>query len=140
MTTGGGPLRGSSGDFWKFWAGQTISNFGSSFTLFALPLLVFKLTGSALSLGLVTAVEFLPYLLFGLFLGAWADRVDRKRMMILSDVARAGLIASIPALALFGGLAVWWIYAVGFLSSALKICFDAGEFAPSRASWARTTS
>ncbi|PLS86554.1 MAG: hypothetical protein CYG60_06700 [Actinobacteria bacterium] len=129
VTTGGGPLRGSSGDFWKFWAGQTISNFGSSFTLFALPLLVFKLTGSALSLGLVTAVEFLPYLLFGLFLGAWADRVDRKRMMILSDVARAGLIASIPALALFGGLAVWWIYAVGFLSSALKICFDAGEFA-----------
>jgi hypothetical protein len=129
VTTGGGPLRGSSGDFWKFWAGQTVSNFGSSFTLFALPLLVFKLTGSALSLGLVTAVEFLPYLLFGLFLGAWADRVDRKRMMILSDVARAGLIASIPALALFGGLAVWWIYAVGFLSSALKICFDAGEFA-----------
>lgn len=129
MTTGGGPLRGSSGDFWKFWVGQTVSNFGSSFTLFALPLLVFKLTGSALSLGLVTAVEFLPYLLFGLFLRAWADRVDRKRMMILSDVARAGLIASIPALALFGGLAVWWIYAVGFLSSALKICFDAGEFA-----------
>ncbi len=114
MTTGGSPLRGSSGGFWKFWVGQTVSNFGSSFTLFALPLLVFKLTGSALSLGLVTAVEFLPYLLFGLFLGAWADRVDRKRMMILSDVARAGLIASIPALALFGGLAVWWIYAVAF--------------------------
>ena len=129
MTTGGASRQGSGGDFRKFWLGQTISNFGSSFTLFALPLLVFKLTGSALSLGLVMAVEFLPYLLFGLFLGAWADRVDRKRMMILSDVARAVLIASIPALAFFGGLAVWWIYAVGFAFSALKICFDAGEFA-----------
>ena len=53
------------------------------------------------------AVEFLPYMLFGLFLGAWADRVDRKRMMILSDVARAVLVASIPVLALFGGLVVW---------------------------------
>ena len=45
MTTGRDPRRGSSGDFWKFWVGQKISNFGSSFTLFALPLLVFKLTG-----------------------------------------------------------------------------------------------
>ncbi|MCL4552831.1 MAG: MFS transporter, partial [Candidatus Marsarchaeota archaeon] len=35
-----------SRDFWKFWAGQTISNLGGSFTDFALPLLVFKLTGS----------------------------------------------------------------------------------------------
>ena len=129
MTTGGASRRGSGGDFWKFSLGQTISNFGSSFTLFALPLLVFRLTGSALSLGLVMAVEFLRYLLFGLFLGAWADRVDRKRMMILSDVARAVLIASIAALAFFGELAVWWIYAVGFVSSVLKICFDAGEFA-----------
>ena len=140
MTTGGASRRGSSGDFRKVWLGQTISNFGSSFTLFALPLLVFKLTGLALSLGLVMAVEFLPYLLFGLFLGAWADRVDRKRIMILSDVARAVLIASIPALAFFDELAVWWNYAVGFASSTLKICFDAESSPPSRASWARTIS
>lgn len=116
-------------DFWKFWGGQTVSNLGSSFTLFALPLLVFKLTGSALNLGLIMAVEFLPYLLFGLLLGAWADRVDRKRMMIATDIARAAIISSIPLLAAFDLLAVWWIYAVGFVSSTLKICFDAGEFA-----------
>jgi hypothetical protein len=60
-------------DFWTFWTGQTISNLGSSFThlgssftQFALPLLIFKLTGSALNLGLATAATFLPYLLFGL--------------------------------------------------------------------------
>ena len=41
-----------SADFWKFWAGQTISNLGSSFTEFALPLLIFKLTGSALNLAI----------------------------------------------------------------------------------------
>lgn len=118
-----------SGDFWRFWVGQTISNLGSSFTLFALPLLIFKLTGSALNLGLMTTFEFLPYLLFGLILGAWADRLDRKRMMIVTDVARAAVIASIPLLAGLGLLEVWWIYAVGFVSSALKILFDAGEFA-----------
>jgi len=123
------PTRGLGGDFWKFWVGQAISNLGSSFTLFALPLLVYQLTGSALNLGLMTAVEFLPYVLFGLVLGAWADRVDRKHMMILTDVARAAIIASIPLLAGLDLLLVWWIYAVGFISSTLKICFDAGEFA-----------
>jgi len=122
-------VRSLGGDFWRFWVGQTISNLGSSFTLFALPLLVFKLTGSPLNLGLITAFEFLPYLFFGLILGAWVDRVDRRRMMIATDVARAVVIASIVVLAGLDMLAVWWIYAVGFINSTLKICFDAGEFA-----------
>jgi hypothetical protein len=59
-----------SADFWRFWTGQTISQLGSSFTLFALPLLVFKLTGSPVNLGITTAAEFVPYLVFGLFIGA----------------------------------------------------------------------
>src|SRR5215470_1210002 len=101
-------------DFWKYWTGQTISNLGSSITLFALPLLVYKLTGSALNLGIATAATFLPYLLFGLVLGAWTDRVDRKRMMIGTDIARALIIASIPLLAALGLLSIWWIYLVAF--------------------------
>ncbi|HEX6551964.1 MAG TPA: hypothetical protein VF026_04320, partial [Ktedonobacteraceae bacterium] len=48
-----------NGDFWKYWTGQTISNLGSSVTLFALPLLVYKLTGSALDLGIAGAATFL---------------------------------------------------------------------------------
>jgi MFS family permease len=116
-------------DFWKYWVGQTISNLGSSITLFALPLLVYKLTGSAINLGITTAATFLPYLLFGLVLGAWTDRVDRKRMMIAVDIARALIVASIPLQAALGPLSVWWIYAVGFLHATLTICFDAGQFA-----------
>jgi len=118
-----------SHDFWKYWVGQTISNLGSSVTQFALPLLIYKLTGSALNLGIATAAEFVPYLLFGLLLGAWVDRVDRKRMMIFTDIARALIIASIPLLAAFGTLSVWWIYVVGFIQSTLTICFEAGQFA-----------
>jgi len=118
-----------NGDFWKYWTGETISNLGSSVTLFALPLLVYKLTGSALDLGIAGAATFLPYLLFGLILGAWTDRVDRKRMMIGTDIARAVIVASIPLMAALGLLSVWWIYLVAFLHATLKICFDAGEFA-----------
>jgi MFS family permease len=123
------PPRQLNSDFWKYWTGQTISNLGSSVTLFALPLLVYKLTGSALNLGISAAANFLPYLLFGLVLGAWTDRVDRKRMMIFVDVGRAAVVASIPLLSVLGFLPVWWIYLVGFVQSTLTICFEAGQFA-----------
>src|SRR5215470_17543677 len=104
-----------SADFWKFWTGQTISNLGSSFTAFALPLLVYKLTGSALNLAITTAATYLPYLLFGLLIGAWVDRVDRKRLMLYTDIGRAAVIVTIPLLAAVNLLPVWWIYVVTFI-------------------------
>lgn len=116
-------------DFWKFWGGQTISNLGSSFTQWAVPLLVYKLTHSALSLGVATAATFLPYLLFGLLLGAWMDRVDRKKAMIALDLLNAAVIFSIPLVASFGHLSVWLIYAVAFVQTTIGIAFQAGEFA-----------
>ena len=118
-----------SPDFWKFWAGQTISNLGSSFTQWAVPLLIFRLTHSAVNLGIAMAATFLPYLLFGLLLGAWMDRVDRKRAMIALDWLNAIVILSIPLVATFGHLNVWWIYAVTFIQSTVFIAFSAGEFA-----------
>jgi predicted MFS family arabinose efflux permease len=116
-------------DFWKFWAGQTISNLGSSFTQWAVPLLVYKLTHSAVSLGIATAATFLPYLLFGLLLGAWMDRVDRKKAMIVLDLLNAAVIFSIPLVAQFGHLSVWLIYLVAFVQTTIGIAFQAGEFA-----------
>jgi MFS family permease len=121
-------------DFWKFLTGETISNLGSSFTLFALPLLIYQLTGSAVNLALSTAANFLPYLLFGLLIGAWVDRLDRKQMMILTDIGSALVIGSIPLLAALGMMAhqvffVAWIYGVGFASSILTIFFQSGQFA-----------
>ncbi len=116
-------------DFWKFWTGQTISNLGSSFTAFALPLLIYKLTGSALNLAFASAATFLPYLLFGLVIGAWVDRLNRKRLMIAVDLINALIIASIPLLAMADRLSIWWIYAVGFITSTVGIAFQSAEFA-----------
>jgi MFS family permease len=115
-------------DFWMFLIGQTISNVGSSFTIFLLPLLVFKLTGSALNLAFITAAEYAPYLLFGLIIGAWVDRVDRKRLMIYTDITQSLIICTVPLLAALGLLSVWWLYVVGFVSSTLWICFNTAEF------------
>jgi MFS family permease len=123
------PKHRLSRDFWIFWTGQTISNLGTSFTLFALPLLVYKLTGQALNLAITTAATMLPYLFFGLVIGAWVDRVNRKRLMIVVDLTRALVISSIPIAWELGILNVWLIYAVGFIAATLGIFFTSGEFA-----------
>jgi MFS family permease len=119
-SSGTTPTLGKSGvDFWKFLLGQTISNVGSSFTLFVLPVLVYDLTGSALNLALIYAAEYIPYMLFGLVIGAWVDRLDRKRLMIYVEVAQSLVILSVPLLVALDLLSIWWIYGVGFVSSTL---------------------
>jgi MFS family permease len=89
---------------------------------------VFKLTGSALALGATLALNTAPQLLFGLAIGAWTDRTDRKRLMIVVDLLSAVAIASVPLAALAGLLSLWWIFAVAFISSTLSIFFAAAEF------------
>jgi MFS family permease len=125
----GAPVQRRAADFWTFFVGQTASNLGTSFTLFALPLLVFKLTRSPLNLAITTAADMLPYLLFGLLIGAWVDRVDRKRLMIFTDLTRAVVISTIPLMAVLGHLTVWWIYGVAFTHATLGIFFNSAEFA-----------
>jgi len=115
-------------DFWRFWVGETISAFGSSFTQFAIPLLVFKLTGSAIYLAASAALFTVPHLLFGLLIGAWTDRTDRRRLMIVTDLLSMAAVGSVPIAALAGVLSVWWILAVVFITSTLGIFFEAAAF------------
>jgi MFS family permease len=122
-----GPAWKPTGDFGRFWVGQTISSLGDAFTGFALPLLIYKQTGSALSLAISSATAFLPYLLFGLLIGAWVDRVDRRRLMLLTDIGRALLIASIPLLLTAGLFALWYVYAVQFVAATLAIGFNSAQ-------------
>ncbi|HVH63161.1 MAG TPA: MFS transporter, partial [Candidatus Dormibacteraeota bacterium] len=93
-----------------------------------IPLLVFQLTHSAVNLAITTATWALPHLLFGLFIGAWVDRVDRKRLMIAVDVLLALTLLVIPGLALAGRLNVIAIYAVDFVASSLSMVFQQAEF------------
>jgi len=89
---------------------------------------VFKLTGSALALGATLAIFTAPQLFFGLAIGAWTDRTDRKRLMIVVDLLSAVTIASVAVASGAGVLSLWWIYAVVFVSSTLSIFFVAAEF------------
>jgi len=114
-------------DFELFFGGQLLSNLGGSVSLLLIPLIVYKLTGSALNLGISSAAEFVPYLLFGLLIGAYVDRLDRRRVMIVTDLLRTAVIGTIPVLYVAGALQVWWIYVAGFVASVLGIFFSNAE-------------
>jgi MFS family permease len=116
-------------DFWWYLTGHAVSSWGSTFTMFAIPLMVYRLTGSAQALGTAIAVSFAPYLLFGLVLGAVVDRVDRKALMVRLEVARAALLLTAPLLDLAGVLGVGTLYALSFVLTTMRIAFEAGRFA-----------
>ncbi|MBV8171776.1 MAG: MFS transporter [Candidatus Eremiobacteraeota bacterium] len=78
--------------FTLYFCGQLLSYLGDGLRTLAIPLLVFNITGSGLSLGITYALEFLPFSLFGLVGGSLADRLDRRRLMIACDFVRFAII------------------------------------------------
>ncbi|MET7402414.1 MFS transporter, partial [Dactylosporangium sp. NPDC005572] len=113
----------------RFLLARAVSWSGSALTLVALPMLMFQATGSPALTALLTAVEALPYLLFGLFAGAYADRWDRRRIMVLTSVAEAVLLAGIPAAAALDILTPGHIVAVAAACATAAVFFDAASFA-----------
>lgn len=112
-------------DFLKFWAGQSISACGSQVSGLAIPLTaVLVLNADAGQMGLLAAADTAPFLLLGLLVGVWVDRLPRRLTLVATDVARAALLASIPVCALLGVLRMEQLYALGFLLGTLSTVFD----------------
>ena len=90
-------------DFVKLWSALSISLMGSAITTLALPLIAARtLHASALQMGILAAAGQAPYLLFSLAAGAWIDRMRRRPILVVSDVASSLLLLSIPIAAVFG--------------------------------------
>ncbi|HET8873659.1 MAG TPA: MFS transporter [Gaiellaceae bacterium] len=113
-------------EFMKLWSAQAISQLGDQVTLLALPLVaVLTLDASAAQMGLLTAAELMPHLLFSLFAGVWIERRShRRKLMIAADIARAGLLASVPLAAAFDVLTFPQLYAVAFAVGSFAVLFD----------------
>jgi MFS family permease len=112
-------------DFVKLWSAETVSQFGTQFTELALPLAAIDvLDASAFEVAALTTVEFLPFLLVSLPAGVWVDRLRRRPMLVAGDLARAGLLASIPIAYAFDALTIWQLYAVGFFVGIATVFFD----------------
>jgi MFS family permease len=114
-------------DFVSVLVGQGISAMGSAVTMVAMPLLVLLATGSGLLMGLVGILETAPDLLFGLPAGAYADRWDRRRVMIVADCGRALLTALIPLAVIVGLPAVPVIFLVVGPINVLRVLFSAAQ-------------
>jgi MFS family permease len=108
-------------NFTFMWTGDLISQFGSGITAIASSILVYRVTGSALSVGLMLMATALPGLIFGLIAGVFVDRVDRKRIMVVANVIRALLIGMIPLLLPYG---IHWLYISVALSSTIAQFFN----------------
>jgi hypothetical protein len=113
-------------DFTKLWAGQAVSLFGSMLTLIALPLTaLLTLDSTPLEQGFLQAVQAGPVLVTGLFAGVWVDRLRRRPVMIVADLARAALLLSIPATAFAGRLTMVQLYLVAATVAIFTALFDA---------------
>jgi MFS family permease len=105
-----------SPDFLKLWGSLTITHFGGQVTFLALPLTAaLVLDATPFEVGVLIALEALPYPLFGLFAGVLVDRARKLPVIIWSDIARGAALAAVPACAWLGVLSMPVLYGVGFL-------------------------
>jgi MFS family permease len=81
--------------FARYWLSGFLADFGDGVRLAAFPLLAVQFTRSAAAVAAVTAVQSLPWLVMGAGLGVLVDRSDRRRLMVIVDVARATIIAAL---------------------------------------------
>jgi DHA3 family macrolide efflux protein-like MFS transporter len=109
-------------EFRLMWTAQLVSTIGSSLTDLAAAILVFRLTGSALAVGLTLMVTAVPTLFVGLVAGVFVDRFDRKRILLASDLFRGLLVVTIPFMA--SVLGVLGIFIILFLAATVKQFFD----------------
>lgn len=110
-------------DFRFLWLGQVISNFGDSLTGLAVLLLINKLSGGsakAVALGMIT--QAIPILLFGLLAGVYVDRMDRRKIMIASDILRGIMVLGFTLVATSERL--WLLYLIGFVQACVGTFFN----------------
>lgn len=112
-------------DFLKLWTAETISVFGTAVTQLAIPILAaVTLEVTPFEFGLLTTIEFLPFILFSLPAGVWVDRLRRRPIMIVGDLGRAIALGSIPVAFALDALTIWQLYVVGFTVGCFTVFFD----------------
>ena len=106
--------------FILLWATQTLSRLGSSLTPFALILWAYGKTGSAFDTALLTVSSYVPYILLSLPVGTLTDRMNKKRLMLLSDTAAALCTLTILFVWLSGNLELWHLYLVNAITGTAQ--------------------
>ena len=105
-----------SASFRRLWLSLTVTSFGAQITNLALPLTAaLLLHATPMQMGILVALETLPFALFSLHAGVLLDRVRKLPVIIAADVGRGIALLAIPVTAWFGVLSMEILFAVGFL-------------------------
>ena len=119
------PRWGQDRDFLRLWVGEGVSDFGTAVGGVVIPLVaVVSLNASVFEVGVLSSVQWLPWLLIGLPAGAWVDRVRCRHLMIACDVVRAAALVSVPVAAALGSLTLRQLYAVGLVTGTATVFFQ----------------
>jgi MFS family permease len=110
-------------NFRVFFIGQAISQVGTWLQFIAQALLVLQLTDSGIALGLVTAFQFLPVLVFGAWAGVISDRVDKRRLMLITQTAMMVFALALGLFVLSGHISVAGVYVLAALTGTAN-AFD----------------
>lgn len=116
------PLR-TSRDFRLLWSGQLISTVGRQITVVAMPFQIFQTTRSPLAVGMLGLFQVVPLIGFSLVAGAVADAMDRRRLLLITNVSLAACSAILALAAHLGDPPLAFIYAIAFVAAALS-AFD----------------
>ena len=106
-------------DFRRLWTSGLIRYFGSMITYVALPFQIKELTNSYIAVGLIGAVELVPLIIFGLYGGVLADKVDRRKMILYTEIALALMTFSLFINSQLDNPSLIWIYVVAGTFAAL---------------------
>ena len=105
----------------RLWISILISSFGGQVTLLALPLSAAVLLHAApTQMGILTAAELVPFVLFSLPTGVWLDRVRKLPVYVVGELSIALIVATVPLAWWLGWLSMHWLYFVGFLIGAVN--------------------
>ncbi|MEU9865235.1 MFS transporter [Streptomyces sp. NPDC047971] len=104
-----------------FFTGAIVSNTGTWMARITQDWLVLSLTGSAAAVGITTALQFLPMLLFGLYGGVLADRYPKRRILLISQAALGLCGLALAVLTLSGHVQVWHVYLIAFLLGMVTV-------------------
>jgi MFS family permease len=108
--------------FARLFAGLTASSIGTWMAIVAMPFAALELGASPGQLGVVLAAQNVPFALLALFAGAWADRFDRARMVVLTDLISAAAQVALAALLLTGAAQLWQLAVLGAVHGAASAC------------------
>jgi len=112
-------------DFLKLWLSQTTSQFGSQIVLLGIPLLAaYTLQATPTQMGVLRAVEYVPFILFGLLAGVFSDRFLRKPVLIITNIVRSFLLVLIPILAYFNSFQLIHLWVIAFFFGICTLLYD----------------